>query len=330
MVSSSPPGLELPKLTEWLDSELPGLREGALVAQPLSGGFSNLTYRVSDGVSDWVVRRPPLGHVLPSAHDMSREYRIISALAPTDVPVATPLAFCADEDVIGARFYVMSYVEGQVVDEHNLPASTTTAALTALYDRMVDALILIHKLDPEQVGLGDLGRPRGFLERQVKRWHTQWEASQTRSLADIDLAVDLLLADLPNRSVTTIVHGDYRIGNVLFSPSGDAVAAVVDWEMATLGDPLADIGLLVAYHEQAIDCRVPPTAHLISRYAKGLAVDVSEIGWFVGLANFKLAVISEGIHHRHLAGQTVGEGFDRIGETVPSLLASAVSALQRK
>jgi aminoglycoside phosphotransferase (APT) family kinase protein len=330
MVLSSLPGLELPKLTEWMDSELPGLREGTLMAQPISGGFSNLTYRVSDGVSDWVLRRPPLGHVLPSAHDMAREYRIISALAPTDVPVATPLAFCADQDVIGARFYLMSYVEGRVVDEHSLPASATTAKLTEIYDRMIDALVLIHKVDPDQVGLADLGRPDGFLERQVNRWRTQWEASQTRPLVDVDLAVDLLLAGLPERSVATIVHGDYRIGNLLFSPAGDTVAAVVDWEMATLGDPLADLGLLVAYHEQATDDRVPPTDHLTTRYAAALGVDVSDIAWFVGLAHFKLAVISEGIHHRHLAGQTVGEGFDQIGETVPSLLASAVGALQRK
>jgi aminoglycoside phosphotransferase (APT) family kinase protein len=326
----SPPGLDLSTLTRWMDSELPELRHGPLVAESLSGGRSNLTYRLSDGTSDWVLRRPPLGHVLPSAHDMAREYRLISALAPTDVPVPTPLAFCAAEDVIGARFYLMSYVQGEIVDEHDLPESTTTEELSRIYDLMVDALVLIHKVVPSRVGLGDLGRPEGFLERQIRRWQAQWEASQTRPLADVDVALDLLRSNLPDRTASSIVHGDYRIGNVLFSPGRTDVAAVVDWEMATLGDPLADLGLLVAYHEQSTDARVPPTERLTARYAAALGADVSDLDWYIGLANFKLAVICEGIHHRHLAGQTVGEGFDQIGETVPLLLASAVDALQRK
>lgn len=326
----SPPGLLLRRLSDWMDSALPGLRQGALVAQPISGGFSNLTYRLTDGVSIWVLRRPPLGHILPSAHDMAREFRIISALAPTEVPVPTPVAFCGDEDITGARFYLMNYVDGQVVSEHDLPAMMTTEELRELYDQMVDALVLIHQVDPTQVGLGDLGRPQGFLRRQVNRWSAQWAASQTRSLPDLDLTVDLLLKGLPERSVATIVHGDFRIGNLIFSRAGDAVVAVVDWEMATLGDPLADLGLLVAYHRQATDDRIPSTDYLTGRYADAAGVDVSDIGWFVAFGIFKLAVISEGIHHRYLAGQTVGDGFHQIGATVPSLLASAVATLQRK
>jgi aminoglycoside phosphotransferase (APT) family kinase protein len=330
MIVSSPPGLDLPSLTQWMDSEQTGLRQGVLVAEPLSGGKSNLTYRVSDGASEWVLRRPPLGHVLPSAHDMAREFRVISALAQTDVPVAEPVAFCDAEDIIGARFYLMSYVNGRAVDEHDLPASATREEFTEMHRLLVDALASIHRVEPGDVGLGALGRPDGYLARQIKRWRTQWEASETRPLPEVDVIVGMLQSGLPTRSDASIVHGDYRIGNVLFSPAGDSVAAVVDWEMATLGDPLADLGLFVAYHDQACDDRLPTTDWLIERYASASGKDVSELGWYLGLANFKLAVICEGIHRRYLAGQTVGEGFDRIGETVPPLLAAAIYALQRK
>ena len=329
-MTDSPAGLNLSTFTAWMDEQLPGVRQAPLIAERLSGGRSNLTYLLTDGHSRWVLRRPPLGHVLPSAHDMNREYRVTSALARTPVPVPEPLAFCNTEEVLGAPFYLMRYVEGQVLDEENLPATMTREQVERAYDLFVDALTLIHRVKPEQVGLGDLGRPEGFLQRQVKRWLSQWEASETRPLPDVQITVDLLLSDMPDQSAATIVHGDYRIGNVLFSPAFETVAAVVDWEMATLGDPLCDLGMLVAYREQSSDARVPDTARLTHRYAAALGVDISGLGWYIGLANFKLAVICEGIHHRYLGGQTVGEGFEHFGETVPVLLASAVRALDRK
>ena len=228
----------------------PGLREGALVAQPASGGFSNLTYRLSDGVSDWVVRRPPLGHVLPSAHDMAREYRIISALAPTDVPVATPLAFCADEDVIGARFYLMSYVEGQVVDEHDLPAidddrGTLTGSTTGWSTRSSS----FTKSIQTQVGLGDLGRPQGIPQSARStagapsgrlRKRGRWPTSTSRLI--------FCSRDSPTARSRQSCMATTASGTSSSHRERNAVAAVVDWEMATLGDPLADLGLLVAYH----------------------------------------------------------------------------------
>lgn len=330
MSVSSPPGLDLAAFTSWMDSALPGLREGELCAEVLAGGRSNLTYRVSDRQTSWVLRRPPLGHVLPSAHDMAREYRLISALAPTPVPVAEPIAFCDDEDVIGARFYLMSYVEGQAFPESDLPADLTAQDLARMYDLLVDTLVQLHDVDPASVGLGDLGRPDGFLERQVRRWGSQWEASETRPLAGIPAVIEQLTADIPSSPSPAIVHGDFRLGNVMVSPARDAVVAVVDWEMATIGDPLADLGLLVAYLEFPGDARMPSPDALTNRYAAARGVDLSRIGWYVGLANFKLAVICEGIHHRYLAGQTVGEGFGHFGETVPVLVSSALRALQRK
>ena len=332
------PGLDLTALTRWLDAQYPGLRRGELAGEVIAGGKSNLTYRVSDGVTTWALRRPPLAHVLPTAHDMTREYTVISALSPTRVPVADPVALCTDTDVLGAPFYLMAFVDGVVLDRAETVASLTPAAATAVCEQLVDTLIALHAVEPAAVGLSEFGRPEGFLARQVRRWHQQWQASETRPLALLGQTVDRLTATLPAQSAPAIVHGDYRLTNVMYRPRLDGVAAVLDWEMATLGDPLTDLGLLVVYQNlSAEEAFVMPlmrpedgfltSAQLVERYAAGSPRDLSELAWYVGMGYFKLAVVAEGIHHRYLQGKTVGAGFDHFGAAVPTLLDAALQAL---
>ncbi|MFJ9850806.1 phosphotransferase family protein [Streptomyces sp. NPDC101150] len=333
-----PPGLDLARLRERLDRELPGLTGGPLSAQLIEGGRSNLTYRVTDGASSWVVRRPPLGHVLATAHDMRREHRVISALHETPVPVPEALLLCEDESVIGAPFYVMELVEGtpyRTADQlAPLGAERTRAVVLSLVDTLVD----LHAVDPEAVGLGDFGRPDGFLERQLRRWGKQLSASKNRELAGIDELHEALGRALPASPAPAVVHGDYRLDNVLVG-ADDTIKAVLDWEMSTLGDPLTDLGLLVMYSQdlQLPESPVsttsgaaghPSPAELIERYAARSGRDTSAIAWYTAFAWFKLAVILEGIHYRFTLGQTVGAGFDRIGELVPVFIDHGLTTLK--
>ncbi|WP_306319313.1 MULTISPECIES: phosphotransferase family protein [unclassified Streptomyces] len=338
---SHPPGLDLDQLRAHLDRERPGLVAGPLSGRLIEGGRSNLTYQVSDGATKWVVRRPPLGHVLATAHDMKREHRVIAGLHPTNVPVPEPVLLCEDEDVIGAPFYVMEFVEGtpyRTSDElAPLGAERTRAAVLGLVDTLVD----LHAVDPAAVGLGDFGRPEGFLDRQLRRWGKQLEGSRNRDLAGIDELREALGRELPTSPAPTIVHGDYRLDNVLVrqDPDGvDRIKAILDWEMSTLGDPLTDVGLLAMYSadldmpESPISTTSsapghPSPAELIERYAERSGRDVSSISWYTAFAWFKLAVILEGIHYRYTLGQTVGAGFDRIGELVPVFIDHGLRTL---
>jgi aminoglycoside phosphotransferase (APT) family kinase protein len=332
------PGLDLASLRSWMDSARPGLRRGELSAELIAGGKSNLTYRVDDTVHAWALRRPPLGHVLPTAHDMAREYRVISALASTRVPVPTTVALCEDPEVLGAPFYLMSYVDGLVLSQPGALAALDHDAAARLGEILIDTLVELHRIDPDSVGLGDFGRPDGFLERQVRRWHKQWQASETRPVPVLAQVVARLLAELPGPSAPAIVHGDYRLTNVICNRELTRIAAVVDWEMATLGDPLADVGLLIVYHQlaeqddlvmprmSATDGFLSPEA-LAARYRAGSGRDLGKLPWYVAFGFFKLAVIAEGIAARHLQGKTVGPGFERFGEMVPILLTSALDLL---
>lgn len=340
MHEQDPPGLDLQKLRRYLDREHPGLVAGALSAEVVAGGRSNLTYVVGDGTGQWVVRRPPLGHVLPTAHDMGREYRVISALGGTAVPVPATLSHCADADVLGAPFYVMEYVRGTAYrTESELRAlgeeRTNNVALS-----MVDTLVDLHAVDPEAVGLADFGHPDGFLERQVRRWHKQLNASRSRDVPGIDELHERLHRALPRSPEPTVLHGDYRLDNLLLD-SDDRITAVLDWEMSTLGDPLTDLALLVAYAERdTVDIDVvsnvsgapgyPGTDEVIERYARRSGRDVSTLNWYIGFAFFKLAVILEGIHYRYSQGQTVGEGFERIGEAVFGIVDRGNAVLRKE
>ncbi|MDX6548655.1 MAG: hypothetical protein QOG33_2205, partial [Gaiellales bacterium] len=335
------PGLDLSALTGWLDAAHPGLRHGELSGELIAGGKSNLTYRVTDGVTTWALRRPPLAHVLPTAHDMVREFRVISALAGTAVPVASATALCEDRAVLGAPFYLMTFVDGVVLDRPDALARLDTDTARATCEQLMDTLVALHEVDPAEVGLADFGRPQGFLARQVKRWTGQWQASETEPRAELGQVVERLTAALPQQSAPAIVHGDYRLTNVMFRPDFSGIAAVVDWEMAALGDPLADVGLLVVYRTLSADndFGMPPmdpadgflTAdQMVARYAAGSSRDLASLDWYVSFGYFKLAVVAEGIHHRFLQGQTVGSGFDQMGSAVPRLLDAALQALTNR
>ncbi|MDQ6849564.1 MAG: phosphotransferase family protein [Actinomycetota bacterium] len=332
------PGVDLAALTEWLDDQRPGLRQGELSGTVIAGGKSNLTYRVTDGTQEWALRRPPLSHVLPTAHDMVREYRVISALAPTAVPVAEAVALCEDDGVLGAQFYLMSFVDGVVLDHPNDIAGLDQAAARRSCEQLIDTLVELHAVDPADVGLTDFGRPDGFLARQVKRWHGQWQASETEPRPELAELVERLTATMPEQGPSSIVHGDYRLTNVMFHPDLAGIAAVVDWEMATLGDPLTDVGLLVVYQTLSADDdlvmpRMSPddgfatAGELVARYDEQSERDLTHLNWYVGFGYFKLAAVAEGIHHRYLQGKTVGEGFANFGPAVPRLLDAALQSL---
>jgi len=334
------PGVDLEKLTAWIDTALPGLRTGDLDGAVIAGGKSNLTYRITDGASTWALRRPPLAHVLPTAHDMTREYRVISALKDSPVPVAPALALCVDASVLGAPFYLMGFVDGVVLDKPKVLRELAAEDAANACELLMDTLVALHEIDPEGVGLADFGRPDGFLARNVNRWHQQWQASETRPLAELDAVLTRLTNQLPEQSAPGIVHGDYRLTNVMFAPDIERIAAVVDWEMATLGDPLTDVGLLVVYQELAAQGdAVMPTMRpdqgfltadeMVDRYAARSPRRLDALDWYVGFGYFKLAVVAEGIHHRYLAGKTVGEGFDHFGAAVPLLLGAALQRLEK-
>ncbi|HEY2271138.1 MAG TPA: phosphotransferase family protein [Jatrophihabitantaceae bacterium] len=332
------PGVDLAALSHWLDAQRPGLRQGELSGSVIAGGKSNLTYRITDGTSTWALRRPPLAHVLPTAHDMAREFTVISALVPTDVPVPQTVALCTDPDVLGANFYLMSFIDGVVLDRPDEVQRLTPDVAAHTCTNLVDTLVRLHEVDPAEVGLEQFGRPEGFLARQVKRWHQQWQANETEQREVIPQLLDRLTGTMPEQSAAGIVHGDYRLTNVMFDPALDRIAAVVDWEMATLGDPLTDLGLLVVYQTlSAEDDFVMPRMRpgdgfltadeMVGRYGEQSGRNLADLDWYVGFGYFKLAVIAEGIHNRYLQGKTVGAGFDHFGPAVPRLLDTALLSL---
>ncbi|MEO6504237.1 MAG: phosphotransferase family protein [Jatrophihabitantaceae bacterium] len=335
-----PPGLSLSRLAGWFDHKLPGLRSGELRAEVIAGGRSNLTYRLTDGSTSWALRRPPMGHVLPTAHDMAREFTVISALHGSAVPVPEPIALCEDREVLGEPFYLMSFVDGVVLDDPARVSDPVAARRST--EALVDTLLALHQIDPAAVGLTEFGRAEGFLRRQVARWHKQFQASVSESSALEAAVVQGLSAQLPESSRAGIVHGDYRLTNVLFErdlTGGRAViSAVVDWEMATLGDPLTDVGLLYVYHRQAgaaggvmpdfpAEKGFLTPDQMVSRYARAGGVDAGALDWYIAFGFFKLSVIAAGIHARFLQGKTVGAGFETFGALRDSTLAAAHSQL---
>ncbi|HWJ10203.1 MAG TPA: phosphotransferase family protein [Nocardioides sp.] len=333
------PGLDLDRLAGWLPGALPDAGTD-LSAALVAGGKSNLTYTLTDGAHTWILRRPPMGHVLATAHDMAREFRVMSALQGTGVPVPRTHAFCDDPGVIGAPFYLMERVAGTPYRRATELEALGPERTRAISTQLVDALVALHAIDPAAVGLADFGRPAGFLGRQVALWRKQLAASYTRDLPAADELHALLAADVPTESAAGIVHGDFRLDNVLVDDD-DRATAVLDWEMATLGDPLTDLALMLTYHrlgatvgEAVTDAALAPgflsEDEIVERYAAGSERDLSRFGWYLGLAAFKLAAILEGIHYRHLAGQTVGEGFAGIGEAIHPLLDAGLNAIKEK
>jgi aminoglycoside phosphotransferase (APT) family kinase protein len=334
-------GVDVPKVTAWFDAHVEG------VAPPLrfdliAGGHSNLTFKVTDSNgSAWVLRRPPLGHVLATAHDMSREHRIISALGPTDVPVAPAIGLCIDPAVNGAPFYVMAFVDGLVLRDSTIAQQLTVEQRRTAGLSVADVLAKIHAIDPDAVGLGDLGRTDGYIERQLKRWYGQWNQSKTRELPVVDRVHDALRARIPEQGPAAIVHGDYRLDNCMTNRSGE-IEAVLDWELCTLGDPLADVGLLMVYWTEADDdhaalLTAPTTAEgfpgrkeILDRYAEVSGRDLSSVDYYVAFGYWKLACIVEGVYARYIGGAMgKASGFEGFAEQVNRMAQAAEQAVER-
>lgn len=339
---NSPRGLDLPALSSYLQESLPGAVSGELTGRPISGGRSNLTYLIADGEHEWVLRRPPLGHVLETAHDMSREYRAMDGLRDTDVPVPPMLILCEDAGVLGAPFYLMEFVRGTIYRDRSQLAELGSEEADAVADGLVDALVKLHRVVPERVGLGDFGRPEGFLERQVRRWRKQLGSSRSRDIQPLEELGERLAATFPETRKNTLVHGDYRLDNVVMRAEEDGeVAAILDWEMSTLGDPLTDLASVVMWWDgiAGLDSPVaavpgefeafPSSQRLIDRYAAQSDIELGDFGWYIGFAHYKVAAIFEGIHYRNVQGFTVGEGFDRIGAMVAPMVTRGHEVLSQ-
>ena len=308
----------------------------------IAGGRSNLTFKIVDGEGRrLVLRRPPLGHVLATAHDMAREHRLIAAVGLTDVPVPPALALCTDESVNGAPFYIMGFVDGEVLDSAEKAALLAPEVRRAAAFDLIDVLAALHAVDVDAVGLGDLARRDGYVERQLKRWSTQWVNSKTRELPAVEEVEQGLRKLIPPQQGSAIVHGDYRLGNCLTDPVEGRINAVLDWELCTLGDPLADVGYLGVYwsDDGALPRRgTDPTAaggfpaygEIVQRYAERTGRDVSEIEYYRAFAAFRLAVISEGVYARYLHGQMADDGadVDMFKRNVEDLAEGALQALR--
>lgn len=339
-MSEDPEGINREGIERWLGQA--GVRwSPPLSFSRISGGRSNLTYEVKDAEGRrWALRRPPLGKRLGSAHDMSREHRVISALAETPVPVPPLVGLCEDEEVNGAPFYVMEFVEGPILrDKGAADSFPDESDRRAIGDRVVDTLVEIHGVDPDAVGLGELGRKEDYVARQLRRWQGQWEKQKTRDLPVVDEVHERLSARIPEQGPATIVHGDYRLDNMILTPGGE-VAAVVDWELCTLGDPLADVGLLMVYWSEPGDELVPlfepatmapgfPTRkEIAARYAERSGRDLSELDFYVALGLWKLAIILEGVYARYSAGQygSDDEGAAQFAAVIEKLAHAAAEA----
>ena len=321
-MSQAPEGIHEAEVTEWMVGRLPGIST-PLTFTLIAGGRSNLTFRVEDsGGRAWALRRPPLHHVLPTAHDMSREYRLIHSLGPAGIPVPGTVGLCTDESVNERPFYVMEFVEGHILrSAPEAEAAFDVATRRAVGDHMADTLAALHDVDPDAVGLGDLGRHEGYIERQLKRWRGQYEQMQVEGVDHggvVERVSDELARRIPKQQRTSVVHGDYRMDNVVLADDG-SVKAILDWEICTLGDPLADVGLLMVYWADPTDTTavlgLSPTtargfstrAEVLERYGSVSALDLTEVGYYEAFGYWKLACILQGVYARYVAGAGAGD-----------------------
>ena len=319
---SAPPGIEVGNVTNWLMAQCDWIA-GPLTWEKLPGGHSNLTYLVTEaGGRRFVLRRPPMGELLASAHDMGREFKVVSALWPTPVPVPEPIAFCDDKSVTGANFYAMGQVVGQsLYSREQAEALVPEGRRGGLGLCFVEILAALHALDPGDVGLSDLGRPDAYVARQLKRWYAGWNASKAADDRRVDSLHDFLQEHLPEQGPGRVVHGDYGLHNCISTPEG-VVAAVVDWEISTLGDPLADLAYAMNSWEAVDDADTGPLGRpstapgfpsrqqLLTRYAQVSGADVSGIDYYVAFNHWKTACILAGVAARYDAGQKSTEGVD--------------------
>ncbi len=319
-------------LGEWLEANVAGF-EAPFELTKFPSGQSNPTYRIVAASGDYVLRRKPFGRLLPSAHAVDREYRLMAALHPLSFPVPEPLALCTDESVIGAIFYVMEMARGRSYPNGALPASDA-ATRRRMYEQLVDTLADLHNIEPQAAGLADFGKPGNYFERQVKRWTRQYRDSQTDDLPQMERLIAFLPRTIPEQSRTSIVHGDYRIDNVLFD--GDHLTAVLDWELATLGDPVADFSYLAMQWAMPADggaglagldldgLGIPRLDELVQRYSKRSGVPVAgNLDWYFAYNLFRLAGIVQGIKKRVLDGTASHAQAEEMAKRVPMLAQAA-------
>ena len=342
MSEAALPGIEPGSVEDWLGRHIDGLRP-PVEFSPIPGGHSNLTYLVTDrGRRRVVLRRPPLGELLPGAHDMAREYRAISALGPTDVPVPEALGFCDDQSVTGAPFYVMSFVEGHVLHSEQVAAEVYgPEARHRVGLSLAETLEALHAVDVDAAGVGGLGRREDYVGRQLRRWFRQYDASRAMPAPLVDELYESLLLARPQQQKASLVHGDYRLGNCITDGDG-RIAAILDWEICTLGDPLADVGyMLVTWAEPGDEHQgismAPSMApgfatkhELLERYAAASDLDLSAIGFYIAFNHWKSACINEGVYARYVKGQKPAGGVDveAIGAAVEVQARLAAQALE--
>jgi aminoglycoside phosphotransferase (APT) family kinase protein len=328
------PLLVLEPLIEFLASS--GLDAPSdLTVAPIGEGHSNVTFELSTGV---VIRRPPRGPLPPSAHDVLREARLLRALEPTPVRAPRVLAVCADQSVIGAPFYVMERVTGDVITSSIPEPLDNPAQRGRIADELIDALVELHAVDWAAVGLEGFGKPTGYLERQLRRFTGLWEHNRTRDLRQVEQVGEWLVANMPQSPTATIVHGDYRLGNTMFAPGAPArLIAIFDWEMATIGDPLADVGYMMIHWTQPEDQLgkfnlqnvttlpgFPTREELIARYEEGSGRSMHALNWYVALALWKATVFMEGNYKRAVAGSTDDPYLKSFGEGVVEIAQRAL------
>ncbi|GAB3026007.1 phosphotransferase family protein [Mycobacterium bourgelatii] len=339
-------GLDLAALDGYLAS-LGIERAGELRGELISGGRSNLTFRVHDDATSWLVRRPPLHGLTPSAHDMAREYKVVAALQDTPVPVARTIALCDDDAVLGAPFQIVEFVDGQVVRRRGQLEAFSRSAIHGCVDALIRVLVDLHTIDPNAVGLSDFGKPNGYLERQVRRWGSQWDLVRLPDdHRDNDVARlrSALQEAIPQQSRSAIVHGDYRIDNTILDKDDPTlVRAVVDWELSTLGDPLSDAALMCVYRDPALDLIVnaqaawtspllPTPDELADRYSLVSGHSLGYWEFYMALAYFKLAIIAAGIEFRHrMAEQAAGRDaeYDMAAEVVAPLISRGLAEMAK-
>jgi aminoglycoside phosphotransferase (APT) family kinase protein len=306
-------GIDVPRVTAWLAEHTEITRP--LTFKLIAGGRSNMTFMVSDAAGRrFVLRRPPLGKLLPSAHDMAREHRLMAALGDSAVPVPRMVGLCQDAAVNERDFYVMHFLDGIVVRDVEIGRSLTPAVRERMSRELIDTLCTLHRVDVDAVGLGNLAKREGYIQRQLKRWSGQWEQSKTRDIPLFDTVRDALAARMPKESPATIAHGDYRLSNCMMMPDG-RVAGVLDWELCTLGEPMADLGGLLGYWHDPSDPKDsgdPGTTALpgflsqdemAGLYADRMGVSLADVSYYRAFAQWRLASIGEGVYARYLGGQ---------------------------
>ncbi len=328
-------------LEKYLAEHLPD-GDAPLRAEKIQAGHSNETFLITRANEQWVLRRPPRGPLLPTAHDVLREYRVISALSRANFPVPRPLLACEDASVLGAPFYLMERVEGVVIRDQLPPAFDSRRDGAAITDEVIRTLVALHAIAYREIGLENLGKPEGYIARQVKRWMGQFDGARTREIPELDFVSHWLQSHQPPPQRATIVHGDYRLDNTLFAPKPPPrLRAVFDWEMSTLGDPLADLGYLLSFWREAGEPVLSPLpddmgsitplegflkrAEVAARYQELSGRQVNDLNFYMVLAIWKLAILLEGSYKRHLAGTTDDPFFARLDEGVPALARRARS-----